>query len=798
MIYSEKERLDALAQTGVMDSGREPEYDAIVSAAQRLLRTKIALISLVGEKRQWFKARSGIDIDQTPREIGFCGHTIAANDILIIPDAKADPGFALNPVVSGPPHVRFYAGVPVHIVCGRTDRRLPVGTLCVIDDKPRRMDDDDVATLRDLAKVVEALLEARRSSQNSIELAAERAQALEALETTHRQFRDAEKLANMGSWRLSLRDNTAYWSEQTYAIHGVPVSEGIPLHTALDFYPPHARALMKACIDNTIATGEPYDIETEFINASGQSLRVRAMGALEKKDGVPVALVGVFQDITARHQMQLELIEEKRKADAAVQAKSRFLANMSHEIRTPMNGVIGFTDLLLASDLTPRQRGYAELIADSGKAMMTLLNHILDISKIGAGRMDIADSQVDIRKKLRLCTSLIEPIARSKNVDLRLNIDPTLPQLIKGDPLRVRQIVLNLLDNAVKFTPEGSVTLRARMETRHDSRRLVLEVADTGVGIAPDRLDAIFEQFDQADPSIAQSFGGTGLGLSISSELVKLMGGSIDVESTVGKGATFTVSLPLEVETIFSDFAPPLDNDEADRRAVGASNPLRVLIAEDHDINRVLMVAMAQQVGMVPKVASDGHSVIEMVKSAADQGKPFDLVLMDVQMPGLSGLDATRQLRQLGYDAETLPIVALTANAYPEDAAICLASGMQDHIGKPVRIDALKAAITKFVPAAKSAPAQARSSPNASLHGRYVDRRAAVLRLINAMIEQGEATDPDIIKLAEELHKFAGVAGHFGDGRSGEEARYLEKTLLAAPRHRRIRIMQTGLDRLGK
>jgi GAF domain-containing protein len=257
---TESERLALLERLGLLDTPPEKEFDTVVRLARRLLGCKIALVSLVDHDRQWFKARSGLSFDQTPREIAFCAHAVAANDVLIVPDATADARFAANPLVTGAPGIRFYAGVPIRAADEATAQNLPMGTLCVIDDQPRAMSPEDLALLADLADMVEGLIAARAWGANALRLAEERGTALHRLDQTNRKLHQAERMANMGSWRLRLADNQIEWSEQTYAIHGVPLGEGPPLDTALDFYPLPARTVIEAALQHTIRSGEPFDI----------------------------------------------------------------------------------------------------------------------------------------------------------------------------------------------------------------------------------------------------------------------------------------------------------------------------------------------------------------------------------------------------------------------------------------------------------------------------------------------------------------------------------------------------------
>ena len=484
-------------------------------------------------------------------------------------------------------------------------------------------------------------------------------------------------------------------------------------------------------------------------------------------------VISAIRDISRRKELEMELVAERDKAEGAARVKASFLANMSHEIRTPMNGVLGFTDLVLSGDLRPDQRRHIELIAESGRSMMQLLNAILDVSKIESGKMSIACEQVDLREALRCCADLMAPIAKAKCVALSTAIDPAVPSYILGDSLRLRQVVLNLVGNAAKFTNSGSVSLAATVE----ANLLRLDVADTGIGIPAEQLKTIFEPFSQADESTARLYGGTGLGLTISSELVRLMGGSISVISVLGKGTTFTVRLPLNTAasgTVLTKASAVIQPVK-----IVVRKP-RVLIAEDHDINQELIIALSRRVGMDPTLARDGAEAIDIAEEASRLGRPFELVLMDMQMPNIDGLEATRCLRALGHSIDALPIVALTANAYAEDIQACLAAGMQAHIAKPVCIQDLAAVFEQFIGQDRAVPIRV-SPVSQKLLERFIARKVETVRLLEELATLDVPSEKKFFEVIDLLHKLAGVAALFGEAELGERARYLENELRACP-----------------
>ena len=456
----------------------------------------------------------------------------------------------------------------------------------------------------------------------------------------------------------------------------------------------------------------------------------------------------------------------KQALESALQTKRSFLANMSHEIRTPMNGVLGFIELMLEDDLSKEQRKRAEMIDTSGRAMMRLLNDILDFSKIEAGLMHIAHEPYDLRHTLNSCVKLVSPAATRKSLRLHTDISRDVPKMVLGDSLRIRQIALNLLGNAVKFTEEGAIALRAFLSSSAET--LTLEVHDTGIGIDHDRQSAIFEEFAQANNSISARFGGTGLGLTITMQLVKLMGGTLELESAPGEGSTFRVVLPIEA----APGGAGETEEPAELLVSNISRARRILVAEDHDVNQELIMTMLAQLGWRANLAHNGAEAIRMIEEAKREGDPYRLVLMDMQMPVLDGLEATRQIRSSGISAEQLPILALTANVHEEDVATCLEAGSQAHLAKPIRLSELDRALRKWT----QAPARAvqKLEFSSELRERYNRGKSEALEAVGKMIRRGAFTNGELASVADLLHKLAGTAAMFGEAELGRRARELE------------------------
>jgi PAS domain S-box-containing protein len=427
-----------------------------------------------------------------------------------------------------------------------------------------------------------------------------------------------------------------------------------------------------------------------------------SVSLINNAHGQPIRLVGAMQNITERKQAEHALVQAKEEAEAATRAKSAFLATMSHEIRTPLNGVLGMAQAMGRDDLTDRQRERLDVIRQSGEALLAILNDVLDLSKIEAGKLELEQTEFDIAELAEGAHATFAATAQSKGLAFELKVARGARGIYVGDAVRVRQILYNLVSNGLKFTDQGKV----KVEVGRRRGALTLSVSDTGIGIAPETLATLFQKFEQADASTTRRYGGTGLGLAICRDLAQMMGGKISARSKLGDGATFEVELPLER----TRQAPPKRRRRTRRAEAGEvmdGRPLRILAAEDNAMNQLVLKTLLAQVGLEPTIVADGRAAV-----AAWEAGPWDLILMDVQMPEMDGPTATAVIRarEAAEGRRRTPIVALTANAMEHQVAEYRAAGMDDFVAKPIEAGRLYEAVMHAAEQAEAAAAKARSA----------------------------------------------------------------------------------------
>jgi PAS domain S-box-containing protein len=436
-------------------------------------------------------------------------------------------------------------------------------------------------------------------------------------------------------------------------------------------------------IGPALARGEPVDIERVMKRRDGSTFLCRLLArAVDPSHPSKGATIWIAEDVTERHAVRQALARARDDAEAANRAKSAFLANTSHEIRTPLNGLVGLARLARQPGIdAARREHYLQQIDDSAQALSGVIGDILDLSKIEAGKLRLEAIDFDLHALLESIEHGYAALAEARALSLQMVVRDGVPRRVRGDPARLRQVLSNFLSNALKFTEQGLAAQgRVRIEVRPlDGARLRFEVSDNGPGIAPAMQARLFTPFTQADASTTRRFGGTGLGLSICRELAELMGGAVGVDSDPGHGSRFWAELPLPA----SEEAGPESAFAALPQQASPLAGLRVLIAEDNPVNMLIAVALLEQWGVQAVQVANGAQAVSLANAQADAGAPFDLVLMDVQMPVMGGYEAARELRRR-HAAATLPIIALTAAALASERDEALASGMNDFLTKPI------------------------------------------------------------------------------------------------------------------
>lgn len=452
------------------------------------------------------------------------------------------------------------------------------------------------------------------------------------------------------------------------------------------------RANRKALLEGQIST---FSTEKRYIKRDGSILWVNLTASLVEDCTGRNCFVSIVEDISERKRVEQELLKAKDDAEKASRAKSEFLANMSHEIRTPLNGIIGMTDLVLETELQPAQKKYLAMVKNSAYALLDVINDILDFSKIEAGKIEVQEEVFCFREVLYKVVEMLRVSAKKKKLSLESYVSPSVPQWVVGDEGRIRQVIINLVGNAIKFSEQGKVKVQvdtASMKINPESKekvRLLISVKDTGIGIPKNKIGQLFESFSQLDSSLTRKFGGTGLGLAISKRLIEMMGGSIWVKSEVGKGSTFfftiKVSLAEEKEFLQQGFQNEVVQGSAEKnKATQVRTPKpsgHILLVEDNYINRKLAVTLLKKGGWRVTAAPNGRTAVELFRKES-----FDIILMDIQMPEVDGFQATKLIRAVEQEEKRtpIPIIALTAYAMKGDREKCLAAGMDDYIAKPI------------------------------------------------------------------------------------------------------------------
>lgn len=684
-------RLRKLLDLGILDTPPEPEFDDIVRAAQDACDAPIVVLSLLDDHRQWFKARIGIEVCETELDVSFCAHAVAQASTLLIADVALDERFRNNRLVTGPEHVRSYAGAPII-----TEQGVAIGAVAVIDQRPRDWSAKEAQALERLARITARLIEMRARC----ELADVQAQQLLNLAAEGAQFRTIFAAMREG---VVLQDRTSTilrHNPAAAALLGLTPdqllgkssldddwriidSSGVPL-------PVEAQPSM-VCL-NTQNPVLNFVLGVHLADGATRWLSVNSLPIFDKIGEPPNLTVTSFIDVTELRARETDLRDALELAERASQVKSQFVANVSHEIRTPLNGVIALASALRQTALTDRQREMVEIIVESGTTLESILSALLDLAKIEAERLELEIVPFGLEELVRSSTELFKIKADNKGLGFSVSVSAPADARYCGDVQKIRQILWNLLSNAIKFTDSGDIGVNVQVEDLDGTTpALLIEVRDTGVGIPPDMEGVLFEPFIQGDASVTRRFGGTGLGLTICRALARMMGGDIEAVARPERGSLFQVRLPVAIAEAAASAMAEGETDLA--------FAMRILLVEDNPNNRRVVELLLEPTGAELVMAENGAEALTILAA-----QHFDVILMDMQMPVMDGLTATREVRRLeasrGDRVAATPIVMMTANASREHREAAFAAGADGFITKPVTPATLYAGINTALTAA--------------------------------------------------------------------------------------------------
>ena len=673
---SDAVRLQRLAACRANNADREPLFDQIIADAARLIAVPVAVLGFLDADREWVKAAVGWNVISLPGQYSLAARLQHERETTVISDMSGDPRFAAHPMVSGAPFLRFLAAAPLIDEDGYF-----LGALTILDRTPRTLTRDADDILRNLAARVIAELRVRRQTADVARLASAASDA----EERFRDFfeRTTDLIVSIDADGRLLHGNQAVLDALRMRREEL-INQ--PLANIVD---PSVRDDFRIAFSEVIASSEPKSIETIFVTSTGK--RINVEGSVHPKiiDGRAVLARVMFHDITERIEFESELGRAKDAALEAARLKTQFLTNVSHEIRTPMNGIVGMIDLLTSTSLSEEQRDFAMQARANADQLLTIINNILYVSNLEAGGLAAANVDFDLFRILQRIVEVMKIGALGKDVDVALDFDQRLPPVFRGNQAKLRQVVTNLMENAVKFTEQGRVTLRVLLQTETETHRVVrFEVRDTGIGIAAEDRLLLFEKFSQIEASSTRRYSGVGLGLATARHLVETMGGLIDVESTPGMGSTFWFSISFPKEMAIRPIA------SSDLSFQGT----RVLVVDRALTHRkVVRHYLETTWEMRADVAEKAAEALAMLRRASMAGDPYRVMLYD-RSAELDEVTFAREVRADKSIGDTR-LILMTSDSAPINEEKLRDAGVQAYVAKPVGqpelFDALTIALAK-------------------------------------------------------------------------------------------------------
>lgn len=656
---NETERLAALKAYNILDTAREEDFDRLVELASLICEVPIALVSLIDKDRNWFKASVGLEADQTPRDISFGQFAIMTDDLFEVENAAKDKRFKHNQLVTGALSIKFYAGYPL-----KDPKGYNLGTLCTIDTVPKKLDKNKSLALKLLAEEVVSQIISRKNILEN--------KRLERLFTL-----SLDMIGVAGTDGFFKRINPAFtntlgWTEQellSSPFFNFMHKDDVPL----------TQTEIKKLVEGENTT----DFRIRFIKKDGGMIHLSWVASLDPNSG---ELFVIARDTTDQLKQLNEIKEAKKLGEKALLMKDEFLANISHEIRTQLNAIIGFNNLLSETTLNETQKEYVDITSTASQNLIVIINNVLDDSKLDSSKLLLEQKPINIRQIVEKVIKFQTNSANSNGLKLILTIDPQIPDYVIGDETRLVQILINLIDNAIKFTENGKVDLQVLLYATSPGKAEVLFIVkDTGIGIDKKKFDSIFERFAQAERSTTRLYSGTGLGLHIVKMLVELFKGKLDMQSELNKGTEFSFRIPF---TIFEEKIET--TVKTTDKSIYLMNNIKLLLVEDNELNQILASTYLKKYNIQVELVINGKMAVELLKT-----QQFDIIIMDLQMPVMDGYTSTILIRnELKLNT---PIIACSAYSLGGEKEKCLEIGMNDYVAKPFTEKELIGTISKYI-----------------------------------------------------------------------------------------------------